>query len=422
MEESGLWGVAACLAMWVAGCPAPSNDGGQPSASASAEADAPRKKPAKRCSPETELADDVRYVLQQEIDDGKDPCPNWAAPVLSIEKEGMWLDGESIAGGAWATGNLVHVGPLFEKLKNNRESWKSFHPNKPFAGKLKVEAEAAVGTDVGISALQTAAFAGYPNFDVTAGKNKVAFGWLVPGPPDEQDTNQAVFIERIEKNGYQVGIHRGQRMGVRWPISLVDRATPPSFAEVGKWFDEHCKDEGGNPCLDRVRLRAHQVPFSDTIASVQDVLALPIFAKKKPGIALSFSCLLNNLMPHGPRFPFRPRCPFGTATEGVRKAGAAKVEGELSPGAIQRVMRANFSRFRLCYQNALGSDPSLEGRVTLKFSIAEDGTVEEAEGSGDIADDAVVSCSERAVMGLEFPKPTRGAVKVEYPLVFTPSG
>jgi len=102
--------------------------------------------------------------------------------------------------------------------------------------------------------------------------------------------------------------------------------------------------------------------------------------------------------------------------------GATSVSGRLPPEVIQRIVRQNFGRFRLCYENGLRNNPNLQGRVSVRFVISRDGTVSNVSGGGDIPDGSVVSCVTRAFYSLSFPQPEGGIVRVSYPIVFTPGG
>jgi hypothetical protein len=104
------------------------------------------------------------------------------------------------------------------------------------------------------------------------------------------------------------------------------------------------------------------------------------------------------------------------------RMGATNVSGRLPPEVIQRIVRQNFGRFRLCYENGLRNNPNLQGRVSVRFVIGRDGTVSSVGGGGDIPDSGVVSCVTRAFYGLSFPQPEGGIVTVSYPIVFTPGG
>ena len=99
------------------------------------------------------------------------------------------------------------------------------------------------------------------------------------------------------------------------------------------------------------------------------------------------------------------------------------VSGRLPPEVIQRIVRQNFGRFRLCYENGMRGNPSLAGRVAVRFVIGRDGAVSNVgNGGSDLPDAAVVSCVVRAFYGLSFPQPDGGIVTVTYPIVFTAGG
>jgi hypothetical protein len=103
------------------------------------------------------------------------------------------------------------------------------------------------------------------------------------------------------------------------------------------------------------------------------------------------------------------------------RVGTAAVSGRLPPEVIQRIVRQNFGRFRLCYENGLRNSPNLQGRVAVRFVIGRDGAVSQVgNGGSDLGDPAVVSCVVRAFYGLSFPQPENGIVTVTYPIVFTP--
>lgn len=106
----------------------------------------------------------------------------------------------------------------------------------------------------------------------------------------------------------------------------------------------------------------------------------------------------------------------------VMRVGIPSVGGRLPPEVIQRVVRQNFGRFKGCYENGLRNNPSLGGRVAVRFVIGRDGDVSNvANGGSDLPDAGVVSCVTRAFYGLSFPHPENGIVTVTYPIVFSPA-
>jgi hypothetical protein len=103
------------------------------------------------------------------------------------------------------------------------------------------------------------------------------------------------------------------------------------------------------------------------------------------------------------------------------RPGTLTLSGRLPPEVIQRVVRQNFGRFRLCYQQGLTRNPNLEGRVSARFVIDRSGAVTNvANGGSDLPDSAVVSCVISAFYGLSFPQPENGIVTVVYPIVLAP--
>jgi hypothetical protein len=109
-----------------------------------------------------------------------------------------------------------------------------------------------------------------------------------------------------------------------------------------------------------------------------------------------------------------------TKSPGIR-AAAATINGRLPPEVIQRIVRQNFGRFRLCFENGLTKNPNLQGRVTVKFIIDRAGAVSQAaDGGSELPDAAVVQCVVRGFSNLSFPAPEGGLVQVAYPIIFTP--
>lgn len=102
------------------------------------------------------------------------------------------------------------------------------------------------------------------------------------------------------------------------------------------------------------------------------------------------------------------------------RMGATKVSGRLPPEVIQRIVRQHFGRFRLCYENSLRSDPTLEGMVTVAFTIDPKGEVSATSHTTTMKDEAVGKCVERVFTGLSFPQPEGGVVQVTYPITFAP--
>jgi hypothetical protein len=106
------------------------------------------------------------------------------------------------------------------------------------------------------------------------------------------------------------------------------------------------------------------------------------------------------------------------------RQGPVVVKGSLPPEVVQRIVRQNYGRIRLCYEASLRSSPTLAGRVTTRFAIGRDGTVTSVADAGStLADKTVVSCIERAFNSLSFPQPENNTtVTVVYSVDLAPNG
>jgi hypothetical protein len=109
----------------------------------------------------------------------------------------------------------------------------------------------------------------------------------------------------------------------------------------------------------------------------------------------------------------------GGAKPSKLQTGRVTVAGRLPPEVIQRIVRQNNGRFRLCYENGLRKDPTLGGTVTVRFVIGREGRVSNVSSGGDLPDKSVAQCIELAFYGLEFPAPEGGIVTVSYPIRLT---
>lgn len=113
-----------------------------------------------------------------------------------------------------------------------------------------------------------------------------------------------------------------------------------------------------------------------------------------------------------PRRPLVPRI----------RMGATSVNGKLPPEVIQRIVRRNFGRFRLCYEEALKLDDTLEGKITVSYVIRSDASVATVKAESDLKDKTFVECVRKSFESLEYPSPESGLVSVRYPLMFSAPG
>jgi hypothetical protein len=97
------------------------------------------------------------------------------------------------------------------------------------------------------------------------------------------------------------------------------------------------------------------------------------------------------------------------------------VVGNVSADAVERIIRINYGRFRLCYEHALAKDATLAGRIEIKFTIGADGYAKSITHDGStLADKDLMGCVDRNVALLSFDPPTSGIATITYPLIFAP--
>lgn len=115
------------------------------------------------------------------------------------------------------------------------------------------------------------------------------------------------------------------------------------------------------------------------------------------------------------------RLGFRTKVVVMREVGTA-IEGQVEPGEVKQVLRANFPRLRGCYE-ALSkkSKRNIYGTLTFDLMLRSDGSVESlnVDYTDEFGDKQLLECAAGIVKGLSFPAPKLGKVRVHYPLSFS---
>jgi hypothetical protein len=89
---------------------------------------------------------------------------------------------------------------------------------------------------------------------------------------------------------------------------------------------------------------------------------------------------------------------------------------ERAPGdAIQQVVWAGRRRLARCYQNVLHTDPTMIGRLVVRFTIAAHGGVTDVRVDGP-QPASFLACVAAVFQGLRFSPQPAGEVKVSYPV------
>ncbi len=104
--------------------------------------------------------------------------------------------------------------------------------------------------------------------------------------------------------------------------------------------------------------------------------------------------------------------------------GSARAEpdwGEPDMEKLRRLFKARSGEIRSCYEAALQRDPTTSGRLTLRFTIARGGAIEDVSFDGStFRRSEVPRCITGLVRGWKTPFRPSEPIAVEYPLRFTP--
>ena len=116
------------------------------------------------------------------------------------------------------------------------------------------------------------------------------------------------------------------------------------------------------------------------------------------------------------------------ASSGVKPASVLPqtdggiIVGGLDKAQIDAVIKRHLNQFKYCYQRELTKDPTLGGKVTMKFTITGKGEVSASKvKNSSLGSEAVHSCLSNTLMRMQFPEPKGGGIViVSYPFVFAP--
>jgi hypothetical protein len=106
------------------------------------------------------------------------------------------------------------------------------------------------------------------------------------------------------------------------------------------------------------------------------------------------------------------------------RQGPTEVHISIPREVVERIVRQNFGRFRLCYESGLRTNPTLAGRVTTLLDVDLTGNVTAAKDSAStLSDKSVIACIAHGFSSLTFPPPSvsEGGT-VAYSIDFAPNG
>jgi TonB family protein len=107
----------------------------------------------------------------------------------------------------------------------------------------------------------------------------------------------------------------------------------------------------------------------------------------------------------------------------VREGPPSVEDGKIDPSAIAREIRGRRKAIAACYERALKAQPTLAGKLVVRFSLAAAGTVTAVEIDDDsLGAPEVGACIRAVVLRWRFPALAEGAAELSFPFVFQPGG
>ena len=102
-------------------------------------------------------------------------------------------------------------------------------------------------------------------------------------------------------------------------------------------------------------------------------------------------------------------------------ASERKKDEAADKGNIAKNVRRRASALRACYEMQLLSKPNLKGKVTMQWTIKQDGKVANPKlVTNTIKNAKVTDCVMRTIKRIRFKKPEAGICVIQWPFVFAP--
>lgn len=108
----------------------------------------------------------------------------------------------------------------------------------------------------------------------------------------------------------------------------------------------------------------------------------------------------------------------GRMTDAAPEVDSTEVDRE----ALAKYVRQRKSAIQACYEKELKRNPTLKGKVVVRFSIATSGRATDIDiEENTLGNDAVASCIKAVIRAWSFPFKPPSEVPVAYPFVFSPA-
>jgi hypothetical protein len=107
----------------------------------------------------------------------------------------------------------------------------------------------------------------------------------------------------------------------------------------------------------------------------------------------------------------------------VRDAAPEVDSSDVDRDALARYVKGRIKSLQSCYEKELKRNPSLKGKLVVRFSIMPSGRTGDIDIEEDtMGNDAVGACIRSYIRGWVFPFKPDSEVPVSYPFVFSPAG
>lgn len=352
----------------------------------------------------------------------KDAEPQTDPRDVVIDEKGVTLGGERIADPP--ADAVKKIDPLFSKLKDQREAWKTAHPDGKFDGALHITLGPNVSCQAALGAYMTAAFAGYPNIHLQQGDIAIDTRAAVPRPPDP---GLVLEGKLPQKAWVTIGANGDAEV---CPERCTGAFDVVPLADLAATVKEMCGDGAHCPAALHLNCPAG-VPMSKLMPVIQATNKLN---PDKMELGSVGACLpddgpfgrndvLGGLFgePSATQAPSAPPpLPKGKAPKGQIREGAVTITGPLTEDEVKAATKPLLPDMQACHLTALLNNPNLQGRVIAKLQIGKKGAVMSFANRGsDIPDMAVTSCVFKVLGKATFAAKGKTS-EVIYPVMFSP--
>jgi hypothetical protein len=107
----------------------------------------------------------------------------------------------------------------------------------------------------------------------------------------------------------------------------------------------------------------------------------------------------------------------------IKDSAPESVDGTLDPSVIVKEIKSRLGAIKACYESGLKRNPSIGGKLVVRFSVSAIGKVTKTEIEDDrMHDDDVANCIKSRVSSWRFPAPPGGGTtEFSYPFIFQSS-